>query len=287
VFIPLTSLHAQEVKVNGGFLQDSLSVGEEINYWLTAEYPAGQDVLFPDSSYNYKPWEFLSKDYSMTELRGERAYDSTVYSLQSFEIDSVQVLRLPVSIFLEEDSTKVWSPYDSVVFRALAPVVSDTTSLKANFSYLKVKRAFNTYLWLIILGAVVILLIILLLIFGKRIRRYLKLRKMKKDYLAFTEQFTSDIEHIKANPEEKAIEDSIDRWKKYAEKLENEPFRKLTTTEILAYSFTAELRDALKSIDRAVYAHKFDNDIYKSFEVIEDYTSHRYQLKKAEVQNGR
>mgnify|MGYP006266999657 CR=1 FL=1 len=287
LILSIAPLKAQQVEVRSGFLQDSVSVGEEITYWLAATYPAGQDLLFPDSTYGFGNWEFLSKDYTTSQLRGQLAYDSAVYSLQSFEIDPVQSLRLPVSVFLEEDSSKIWSSRDSIFFRELAPVVSDTTSLKTNFSYLKVKRAFNMYLWLIIIGAVVLLVFLLLLIFGKKIRRYLKLRKMKKEFLTFSDRFAEKISAIRQQQNLDTIEEAIDLWKRYAEKLESEPFRKLTTTEILEYPFTTELKDALKSIDRAVYARKVEEHIYKSFEVLEDYTSHRYQLKKAEVQNGR
>jgi Txe/YoeB family toxin of Txe-Axe toxin-antitoxin module len=110
---------------------------------------------------------------------------------------------------------------------------------------------------------------------------------MKKDYEKFNEQFSALIQEVKSTPEKTNVEKSLNIWKKYAEKLEKEPFRKLTTTEILEYSFTSELSEALKKIDRLIYGNQTQDNIFKELEVIEDFTQHRYSIKKMELKNDR
>ncbi|MDH5609870.1 MAG: hypothetical protein OEY56_10350, partial [Cyclobacteriaceae bacterium] len=112
---------AQETRVSNGFIQDSLSVGEPVDFWLAITYPDQMEALFPDStSTAFAPFEYMGKTYFPTRvLPGEQAYDSIVYRLQSFEIDAVQYLQLPVYLFDRRDSTTRLSGLDSIVFRDL------------------------------------------------------------------------------------------------------------------------------------------------------------------------
>ena len=87
-------LSAQEVKVDGGFVEDSLLIGQDVNFWITATYPVDLEMVFPDSIYNFSPFEFSSKTYFPTRTVDGAAFDSTVYTIQSFEIDLVQYLAL-------------------------------------------------------------------------------------------------------------------------------------------------------------------------------------------------
>ena len=77
------------------------------------------------------------------------------------------------------------TPIDSILLTELAPMVSDTTTLIANTNYEAVNRFFNYPLLYIILGSLAVITIILLLIFGKKIIRFLKLRKLRKEYENF------------------------------------------------------------------------------------------------------
>ena len=97
------------------------------------------------------------------------AFDSTVYTVQSFEIDKVQYLQLPAIILNGSDSTVINTPLDSIFLTELAPFVSDSTSLKKNLAYQNVNTQFNYPLLYYVLGGLILLTIILLLIFGKRI----------------------------------------------------------------------------------------------------------------------
>ncbi len=277
---------AQNIEVKAGFKEDTLGIGEEIHFWLTASYPLDIEILFPDSNYNFSPFEYVAKRFEPTSTQSGKAYDTTVYKLQSFEIDPVQYLQLPVVIFNESDSTIIRSPLDSIYFRELVAVASDTTQLKTNLSYHYVKRFFNYPLMWIITGALALIAVIIFLVYGDKIRRTLKIRKLKKDYVKFSDRLTRYIHRLKESSSPQLAEEAVSYWKKYYEKLETLPISKLTTAEILELEYTRELKDALRSIDRCVYGHLMDESLYRSFQSIEDFTQHRYNLKLEELRHG-
>ena len=150
IFISLLMLsvllvQSQEIKINGGFIEDSLQLGSTVHYWVTAEYPMEIEVLFADSNYNFSPFEYADKFFVETELRNDNAFDSVVYGFQSFEIDLIQKLQLPVFVVQSNDSIILTTPLDSLFFEELVPLqqVSDTTQLIQNTQYNPVDRLYQ------------------------------------------------------------------------------------------------------------------------------------------------
>src|SRR5690348_12171602 len=81
-----TTCLSQTVTVKAGFAADSTRVGENVFFYLTARYPKTQQIVFPDSSFAYSPFELLKKDYFPTRTNDSTSYDSAVYSLRTFEV---------------------------------------------------------------------------------------------------------------------------------------------------------------------------------------------------------
>lgn len=277
----------QEVKIRGGFIEDSLGVGEEISFWVKAEYPISLELFFPDSNYNFSPFEFAGKTYFPTEVRSSIAFDSAVYQLQSFEIESIQYMSIPVFLMDNGDTTVLSTRKDSIYFREMVEIASDTTSLKSNTRYFEVARRFNTPLLFVFVGILVLAIIAGYLIFGNRIKRTLKLRRLKKDYIRFSEEFSRTIQELKMSPNFTKAEVGVKSWRAYMEKLENRPYRKLTTKEILELKNTGELDEPLHAIDRFVYGKVDDADIVKRFYALEDFTQHHYSLTIDALKDGR
>ncbi|GAB4247467.1 MAG: hypothetical protein Tsb0034_26670 [Ekhidna sp.] len=280
-------LPAQEITVNGGFVEDSLIIGQNIHFWMTASYPPEMEMVFPDSKATFSPFEYAGKAYYDTKMHGGAAFDSTVYTLQSFEIDPVQYLKLNAVILQATDSVIIPTPVDSIFLTELAPVVTDSTELKKNLSYQAVNRQFNYPLLYYILGGLALLILLCLLIFGKRILKYLKLRKLARDHRIFSERFGDYVRRLKETPDPLVAEEALSTWKRYQQKLDKEAFSTFTTKEILALGFTSELEKPLKSIDRMVYGNRVEESIYQDFEQIEDFTSERYKKKVGEIKHGK
>lgn len=278
---------AQEIKVDGGFVEDSLVIGQNVNYWITATYPAELEMVFPDSNYTFRPFEFADKIYFPTKLVDGLAYDSTVYVIQSYEIDPVQYFQLNAVILNNSDSAVLKTPLDSIYLTELAPIVTDTTSLKTNLDYQSVARQFNYPLMYYVLGGIALLTIIVLLVFGRRIIKYFRLKKLERDYRTFSEAFDTYVGKLKTDPKPDLAEQALSIWKKYQQRLDKIGFTTLTTKEILDLEFAPELEGPLKSIDRMVYGRKPQEDIYQDFLQIENFTDERYQLKVEEIRNGK
>src|SRR5919108_3504153 len=81
---------AQDVTVRGGFFLDSLSIGDETGFYLSATYPSNLNIIFPDSTFNYSPFEFKRKHYFPTHTAEGKSYDSVIYYLSTFEVEKVQ-----------------------------------------------------------------------------------------------------------------------------------------------------------------------------------------------------
>jgi len=294
IFISLLMLsvllvQSQEIKINGGFIEDSLQLGSTVHYWVTAEYPMEIEVLFADSNYNFSPFEYADKFFVETELRNDNAFDSVVYGFQSFEIDLIQKLQLPVFVIQSNDSIVLTTPLDSLFFEELVPLqqVSDTTQLIQNTKYNPVARLFNYPLMRIIVGILLVISLMIFFIFGQKIRKYFTIMRLKKEYGLFSNFISQSINDLKKNVDRERAAQSLTQWKNYLERIELQPFSKLTTKEILALEFTSELKEALRNIDKNVYGNFRDPELYKSFQDIEDFTQHRFHMKIEDIKNGK
>ncbi len=282
-------VQSQEIKINGGFIEDSLQLGSTVHYWVTAEYPMEIEVLFADSNYNFSPFEYADKFFVETELRNDNAFDSVVYGLQSFEIDLIQKLQLPVFVVQSNDSIILTTPLDSLFFEELVPLqqVSDTTQLIQNTQYNPVDRLYNYPLMWIILGILLAISLIIFFTFGQKIRNYFTIRRLKKEYGLFSNFISQLINLLKESVDQERAAQGLTHWKNYLERLELQPFSKLTTKEILALEFTSELKEALQNIDKNVYGNQKDPELYKSFQEVEDFTQHRFHMKIEDIKNGK
>ena len=285
LMISMSSL-GQEVLVKGGFVQDSLKIGEEVNFWLSAKYPYNFDILLPDSTFNFEPFEFGGRRYFETLADSSLAVDSVVYSLQSFEINPIQYLNLPALILRNGDTTMVHSDLDSIRLVELVKAPSDTTALVTNTELQEVSTEFNSPLLMIILGIFILITLVIVFIFGKKILRHFKLKRMAMAHESFIETLEHLISKMKGTAEPEVAEEAITIWKQYLEKIEKRPVTKLTSKEIVAYDFAKELREPLKAVDRCVYGKMPSETVYQDFENLEDFAQNRYDHRISKIKLG-
>ncbi|MDA0194541.1 MAG: hypothetical protein O2887_09765 [Bacteroidetes bacterium] len=277
--------YAQQLQPKGMFLADSIRLGEVIPYQLAFSYPIDMEVLFPDSTHDFSPFEFTRKEFYPTNVDSTLATDRVVYYLSTFETDLVQHLNLPVYLLTNGDSTVVLGMADSVNLIEMIPIMPDSVALMEDVKYLKVNQAFN-YPYLIIgLSIAFILLIGSYLAFGKQVQKKIRLYRMKKAYIKFNEDYVSVFGEIRKGDKSKT-ETLLILWKNYLEKLEDRPYTKLTSKEISNLSDAKSFSKALKTIDRAIYGKLDSGEILKNFESLEDITVERYNKKVIEIKNG-
>lgn len=256
------AVHAQEIKVTSGFVKDSVALGEPVAYYLTARYPESVLALFPDSTYKFTPFEFGKKQYFTTKTANGISFDSAVYTLSTFEIDKTQYLSLPVYVTTARDCTAIESLRDSIfLIEQIKIPPTDTLALKqltlkSNTLYERVFTDFNRFIVMIVLIVLAIVAIIGWFLYGKKIVRYLKIKKLEKKYQQFAQAFSREVAEIDQNFSREKTEHALSTWKKYLEQLERKPYTKLTTREVIKMDSDQLLGGTLTVIDKVIYGHQ-------------------------------
>lgn len=273
-------------------MQDTVKIGEPIQYALSFRYPLELEVVFPAENHPFRPFEYIDRTFIPTRTDSTISYDSVVYTLMTFELDSLQSLALPIYVIEadeegEIDSTAIYALTDSVYLQQLITQLPDSLDLKENTAYLDIPLQFNYPYVLIGLGILAVIILIVYLIFGEKIRKNLKLRRLRKRHLRFREQFAQQMSKLQQSPDEHQSEHTLLLWKRYMERLERAPYTKMTTKEIVKLPNEEELVDDLRAIDRSIYGHRLNGELIGHFQHLEKHTNHRYEQRYQDIKHGR
>ena len=275
---------AQEVEVRGYFSKDTLQVGEPVDFTMVVTYPREIEVLFPDSTYDYSPFEYLHKSYLSTVSSEITSNDSVVYRLTTFDLDSIQKIGLPVFLISDGDSIKVDSNTDSLYLQHVITESIDSLQVKETIDYHAVSKAFNYPYLLIALGALVVIGLLVAIFFGKEIRRRFKLYRLRKAHQNFLETFRS-LQDQGLESSEKA-ENLLGYWKTYLERLEGLPYTKLTTKEIVTLEENSEFKETLRGLDANIYGEYKITDISQLIVKLKEFGIDRFAKKLEELKHA-
>lgn len=272
---------AQNVTPKGVFLNDSIQIGEPLPYVLSIKYPKQLEMVFPDSLYDFSPFELTRKIYFPTKSDSTLSTDSAIYFLTTFEIDTVQNLKLPVYQINEFDSATLWTTVDSVVLKQVVIAIPDSVAMITNTEYLEVPMAFNYPYASIGLIVAIILILAIWFIFGKTIKNKIRVYNLKKRNAKFLTSFEQLIENDYLNTE--AI---LTLWKSYLEKLKKAPYTKLTTKEIASISGDKEMTSALMDIDKNIYGPKDESLLESAYSTIKGNAINEFNHEVNQITNG-
>lgn len=273
----------------GRFLQPSVRVGEIVDYELSYSHAPGLNVIFPDSTANYAPFEFVGKTFRPTRTRRGRSLDETVYHLRTFALDSVQRLALPVTVLRGHDTLTVPTTVAAVRLERVVPPLATgaVPILRQNTTLLPVEPNFNYPYWLAGFGMLVVLLGGVALGFGRRWRQRYQLYKLRKNHVYFLAQYARHVERFTLSRSLTNMERAITLWKNYLTTLENNVINSLTTREIVAYyDNDTDVGLALRLADRVIYGNRFTEDEVETdlaFGLLRDFAQRRFELEQARV----
>jgi hypothetical protein len=91
------------------------------------------------------------------------------------------------------------------------------------------------------------------IVFGKRIRRYFILKRLNKAHVDFLHRFADALHQMQNGFSVNGAESALVIWKRYMEGLEEKPYTKYSSKEILHLLDDKNLAVALRAIDRMVY----------------------------------
>jgi hypothetical protein len=184
------------------------------------------------------------------------------------------------------DSLAIFTKPDSVNLAHIIEVMPDSVKLKENTSFLRIPDLFNYPVFLIVSGFLIVIIIIALLFFGRRISRWIMILIIRRNHRRFVKRFHIKLGGIRDNRLGLEPEDVLVNWKKYMEKLEKEPYTKLTTKELINLHADQRLKDNLRSIDRYVYGSIKEKPLHENFEKLLEYSTERYEVRLNELKHG-
>ncbi|MBC6611318.1 hypothetical protein H8B15_10310 [Hymenobacter sp. BT507] len=278
----------------GRFVQPTVRVGQPIRYELTYRHAPNLEVIFPDSTASFAPFELIRRSYQPTRTRQGRSLDRTVYLLRTFSLDPVQHLRLPVLVLRGRDTLTVPALPDSVrLTRTAAPLQPGvpTPTLRANVQPLPVEARFNYPYWLAGFAALALVAGGLVLGFRKRLRRRYQRYRRRKNHAYFLAQYARHVERFELSRSLTNMERAITLWKNYLSTLENNSINSLTTREIVAhYHHDPRVAQALHLADRMIYGNQLMEEETESalvFELLREFAEVRYQADERSANPAR
>ncbi len=283
-------LQAQELPPQGQFLADSLKIGEPVPYTLKYRYEADRDVIFPDSLFNYAPFELDHKEYFPTQTRNGISYDSAVYYLSYFELDTFQIYSLPVFEVVNGDSTRLIPQPDTIFLKQVVTEVPDSLAVEAmplieNTDYIQVPFAFNYPYALIGLAILIICIILIIVFFGASIKILWQVFWLNRRHQKFLEKY-DQLMMQKSDDFRLQAEKIVVMWKKYLQQLEAFPYTSFTTRELVRDHPDSRLGNALHSIDSAIYNPRETGLDDASFLTLKEYAVNRFERKVKKLKNG-
>ncbi|MDH5605157.1 MAG: hypothetical protein OEY51_14500, partial [Cyclobacteriaceae bacterium] len=212
-----------------------------------------------------------------------------VYSLRTFEIDSVQALGLPLFKVQYGDSTEVFTDIDSIALFHMVTDLPDSLNkifLIETTDYYRIEKLFNypyfiafSLLFLFLAGG-------LWLLFGKKLIQTIRINRMRKQYSSFLKKYDSLYTTMSEDTIKTDSERLLVHWKRYMETLESYPYLKMTTSELKKTHDDEKLIKALHGIDKTIYAGKLVKNTAREFEELRLYTEEKYFRKIEKVKHG-
>jgi hypothetical protein len=285
LFLLISPLLSQ-IRPSGKFLKNKTKIGEHIFYSLSVRYPVNQDILFPDSTYAFTPFEFVEKRFFNTKSDSVYSYDSVVYTLSTFELDSIQHLALPVFLIENGDSTKFFSVPDSILVTSSLSSIPNPPKMMVNANYIEVVKDFNYRYLLFGLGVLLLIAVLLFLIFGKTIMKRIKIKRIRAQHYKFLVAFKELNSGITADNYELKLQGMYSLWKSYLQQLTDMHFTSYSTKDISKLIVDESLKDSLQKIDRAIYAHRFPEQHQQHTKILQEYAQKFYEQKTREISNG-
>ena len=245
-------IYSQEIDYNIFFKEDSVKIGDTITLISTLKYPINIEIIQPDSSYNFMPFEFIDKIVFESSSTNNLIFDSTLYFLQTFELDSIQSISLTSYIISRGDSLEILSNSDKITTISLVKEINSKT--KKNTLFEKINSIFNSKKFLTITGVIISIIVLIYLVFRKKINKYFKIKRIKSETDYFKNEFDDILSNYQNTNDIKFLENLLLKWKRFMEKLSKKPYSSSTTSEISIFNKNAKNIKTLREIDKCIYS---------------------------------
>jgi hypothetical protein len=285
VFVMLSPLLAG-AQVKAVFLEDSMKIGEPVRYAFSFSHSPETEILMPDSTYNYYPFEFIRKEYFPTRTLNNVSHDSIIYYLRTFETAKYQRYALPVFIIANGDSSPKYAQPDTIFLKEMIKSMPEKLMLMENTGLNRIEKKYNYPYTIAISLTTLAVLLIAFITLGKPVRRRYKLFIVRRSHQIFLKNYGQLENDFSASKSGTALEQALFLWKTYISKLENKPVNTFTTTELIALYNKEELKTGLQTIDKAIYGGLISVDTEQALKSLRKFSEKRFRKKKKEIINA-
>lgn len=275
----------RSLRPQGQAMVDTIELGKPFSYSFSFLHDPATEVFFPDSAYDFSPFELVGQEYFTTRTDSLGSLDSTIYRLVSFEVAALQVLRLPVFVQVARDCTAVYAAPDTLRLRSLLLPTTrpDTLQLRAVTEVGELKRSFNYPVFLLFIGSFGLVFLLVYWLFGRELDRQWRAFLLKQRHGEFVRAFNRLNRNARERNNTSEAEKAVVVWKEYLEDVEKKPFATYTTREIVDNIPDETLEDALKDIDRIIYGQGKSLQVEASLRILKNVAHRIYIRRRREI----
>ncbi|MFN6946189.1 MAG: hypothetical protein ACK4ND_14660 [Cytophagaceae bacterium] len=274
---------AQDLRPIGSFSGDSIKVGQQISYSLSFRHSKQAQVIFPDTTFDFYPFELISKSYFPTITSEEISHDSSVYLLRTFETSPAISYTLPVFILSGKDSISIFSNPDTVYLKQYISEIPKDITLKENIHIIPLKKRVNVPFILSGLFIVFTIGFITFMLFRKKITRKYNIYILRKTHNSFLQSYEQLEKEFMKTLDIRLLEKCLHQWKVYIAKLEHKPINTYTTTELIKLYDHEKLSHSLQLIDKTIYGGQHFKKTEDPLRTLKKFSNKKYMSIKSEM----
>lgn len=278
--------NAQQIKVDGYFMQDSARLGERVGYVLKATYPESKQLIFPDSTFDFSPLVLLEKKTFISHTQDSITQDSTIYYLSNFSLDPSSFLTLPVYELARYDSVVHYPLEAELKLKLTLDSIPEELVFQENNIYQPLEKSFNWIIIGIVIGGILLLLGTLYFLFADKIQEYWKERREKRRWAQFEKRWKAQTALLTEAPSIESADEVIGLWKGYMESITKLPVKEWTSSEIGERMDNPEIFKALRAIDLIIYAGESSKSEEATTYLLE-VAREKYLDKQTKIKHGR
>ncbi len=286
IFQLVGQTNAQKDKLEAFFSNSKAELGQPIIYSVIYAHAPELIIQFPNDNHDFEPFHLQNIDIKNTVTIDGISYDTILYTLLTFEKDSIQRFSLPI-LRKQKDRYKqvywdtIYTPVDSFEIAFIVPETElKEPKLRANLDFKSPIYDFNYPFILFALALGVILLILIYVFFGEKIKKRIKIWHLNKQNRRFLLSYDRLIYN---NLNDSDIKETLALSKFYLSKLLKMPFTTYTTKQMVSYFQDSNLTSLLNKIDRMIYAkHRAKEDL-KTLEELRQFCVSHFEIKRRNI----
>ena len=280
------SINAQKIEYKSYFIKENKTIGDTIYFISTINYPKNIEIIQPDSSNDYKTFEYIDKLIFPSLKIEDRVLDSTIYLLRTFNTDTIQSLKLSSYIINNNDSLKITSTEDNLIISNQIKKIDQSLKVKYNTILSKINKLIN-YKYVTYIIAIILLIIgLTYILFGKKIVIFFKIHRLKKAFKSFETKFQKQQMIYKKEKSKNEIEKLLVIWKVFMEFISNKTYLSSTTKEIEKFNSNKKIISSLKEFDKNIYSPNKNILESKDINNLFNEAKHNFNVKLKNIKNG-